>query len=247
MTEIFSLAGKSVLVTGATSGIGRQIAIDAARAGARVTLSGRNEQRMAEVLSNMSASNHESFLMDLSQASDIDEAINKMTNFDALVFNAGALKTIPVRFVKQEDIDQLFQVNFNSIVILVQKLLKAKKINDGAAIVMISSASTLKFTLGNSMYAATKAALNAYTRALALELAPKRIRVNAVLPGMIETNILQNSSIGAAELELHKKNYPLGRFGNPSDVSNLVHFLISDASAWMTGSQIVLDGGYTLK
>lgn len=247
MTEIFSLAGKSVLVTGATSGIGRQIAIDAARAGARVTLSGRNEQRMAEVLSNMSASNHESFLMDLSQASDIDEAINKMTNFDALVFNAGTLKTIPVRFVKQEDIDQLFQVNFNSIVILVQKLLKAKKINDGAAIVMISSASTLKFTLGNSMYAATKAALNAYTRALALELAPKRIRVNAVLPGMIETNILQNSSIGESELELHKKNYPLGRFGNPTDVSNLVHFLMSDASSWMTGSQIVLDGGYTLK
>ena len=122
-----------------------------------------------------------------------------------------------------------------------------KKLNKGASIVFVSSISTQKATIGNAVYNATKGAVNAFVKSLALELAAKQIRANAILPGFVHTSILDNAKMSKEELEAHLKNYPLGRYGKPEDIAYLSTFLLSDKSNWMTGSLINLDGGFSLK
>lgn len=247
MLNPYHLTDKRIFVTGASTGIGRVIAVQASNQGAKVTITARNEAALQQTITLMHPGDHQLLLADLSVENQIIELSDKLPELDALVLNAGMIKTLPVQFLKKSIMDEMMQVNFTSSVMLIQQLLKKKKLKKGASVCFISSMATLKMHIGNAAYSATKAALNGYARSLALELAPKQIRVNAILPGMIQSDLIKNSRISAEQLKQHKKNYPLGRFGSPEDVGHLVVYLLSDASSWMTGSLITLDGGYSLK
>ena len=236
-----------MLITGASAGIGRAIAIHAAEQGAQISLTARNQNALNQTLELLSNGPHQVIASDLSNEQHIIDLVETLPALDGIVFNAGMIKTVPVNYIKKQFIDEMLQVNFTSSVMLVQMLLKKKKINKGASICFISSLASKYMHLGNAAYSATKGAVNAYARSLALELAPKQIRVNAILPGMIQTQLLDGGALAEEQLENHKKNYPLGRFGTPDDVAHLAVYLLSDAAAWMTGSLITLDGGYSLK
>lgn len=244
---VFSLAQKRILVTGSSSGIGQQIALTCGSNGAKVCITGRDVERLQAVYASLPADDHIQWAGDLADFDKLDELVDALSPLDGVVLNAGMVKTQPVQFIKSEDLDRIFDVNIKSTIVLIQKLLKKKKINKGASIVFISSISTQKATVGNAMYNATKGAVNSYAKSLALELAPKGIRVNVVLPGFVPTNILEGGHLSAEELAQHEKNYPIGRFGHPRDIALLVQYLLSDASAWMTGSLIPIDGGFSLK
>ena len=244
---MFNLENKKIVVTGASSGIGRAIAIQCANQGAEIHLVARAIERLEETRLALKLGQHVSYQIDLSLEEEIIKLADKLPQLDGVILNAGTIKTTPVKFIKKEALDYIFNVNITSSILLIQCLLKKKKIKDGAAVCFISSASTQKVTYGNSMYVASKGAVNTFTKALALELATNKIRVNAILPGFIETALMDNSIIDKEKIELHKNNYPLGRFGKPEDVAYLAIYLMADESAWMTGSLLNIDGGYTLK
>lgn len=247
MSSLFSLQDKVILVTGASSGIGRSIAVMCAEQGATVRLTARSPERLEETLQLLPKGNHSYFPADLTSEEAITALVQELPELDGLILNAGMVKTVPVRFIKKEDMEEMFNLTVHSSAILIQHLLKQKKIKPGASICFISSVASQKITIGNSMYSAAKGALNSFAKSLALELAPKQIRVNAILPGMVVTNILKESSITPQQLDEHMKNYPIGRFGTPEDVAGLTVYLMSDVSKWMTGSLLTIDGGYTLK
>ena len=246
MNSIFSLTEKKILVTGSSSGIGRAIAVQCAKQGGDILLVARNESRLIESKEMLSEGEHAFFIGDLANDESIFKLANDLPTLDGIVLNAGLVKTVPVRFIKRKVMDEMFNVNIQGSILLIQHLIKLKKIKNGASICFISSIASQKVTLGNAVYSATKGAVNSFTKALALELSSKQIRVNAILPGFVETNILSESIISEEQLEIHKKNYPIGRFGNPDDIAYLAVYLMSDASQWMTGSLLPIDGGYSL-
>lgn len=247
METPFSLGGKRIFITGASSGIGRSIAIRCSELGAELLLTGRDENRLRETMGQLAGKNHMSVSADLREDADIEQLVAQLPKLDGIVLCAGLVKTLPIKFVKRKDLETIFNINLHSSVILLQRLLKKRSINSGASVCWVSSIASRYVTLGNAMYSATKGAVNSFTRSLALELAPKRIRVNAILPGLVETNILKNGAISAEQIVEHQKNYPIGRFGKPDDVAYLAIYLLSEASSWMTGSLLTIDGGYSIK
>lgn len=246
---LFSLSNKKILVTGASSGIGKSVAIQSALQGAQVTVLGRDNARLQATLSELQSTDigHKAVCCDLSMKSDLDDLVQNIDALDGVVFNAGAVKLAPVAYIKDANIDDLFEVNIQSSIRLVQRLLRKKKLKKGASLVFISSIATQKATIGNSVYNATKGAVNAFVKSLALEVANNKIRANAILPGFVPTGILDGSDPDSPELQAHLKNYPLGRYGAPEDIAYLSIYLLSDQSNWMTGSLINLDGGFSLK
>jgi NAD(P)-dependent dehydrogenase (short-subunit alcohol dehydrogenase family) len=249
MSSLFSLEDKKILVTGASSGLGKSVAINTSLQGAQVFISARSEERLKETLDNLkeSQNKHQAITCDLSSKEDLDALVDSLGPLDGIVLNAGAVKLAPIAFINDTTVDDLFEINVQSSIRLVQRLLRKKKLKKGASIVFISSIATQKATIGNAVYNATKGAVNAFVKSLALELASKNIRANAILPGFVPTGILDNSQMSEEELKAHLKNYPLGRYGKPEDVAYLAIFLLSNQSSWMTGSLINLDGGFSLK
>lgn len=245
---IDSLVGNRILITGASSGIGRQIAIDLSAYGASLVLVGRDQCKLQETLDLCYQNNTiELFAKDLTDSDFIEEfSSNIPHSFDGVVYNAGRVKVNPVAFINKGEIDDFFDVNTKSSMLITQYLLRRKKIQTGGSLVFISSIATKKPTLGNAVYNASKGAVNSFAHSLALEVASKKIRVNTILPGFIETNILGRER-SDEEIIKHLEEYPLGRFGQVQDVSHLVCFLLSDASSWITGAQIPIDGGFSMK
>ena len=244
----FNLDNKTIFITGSSSGIGKSIALSCSKMGANIILTGRNVSRLEATYNELQTNPNNYFLVaDLKDHSDIEELVDKLPPLDGLVLNAGIVKTVPVSFIKKEHINEVFDVNFTSSVLLIQKLLKKRKIKKGGSICFISSVASSYVNIGNSLYSASKGAVNSFTKAAALELSSKQIRVNAILPGFIETGILENSKIDQASIKEHLKNYPMGRFGQPDDIANGVIYLMSDASQWTTGSLMTIDGGYSIK
>ena len=244
----FNLKNKTVFVTGSSAGIGKAIAVKCSKMNANVIVTGRNSGRIEATFKELEANSNNQFLVaDLTNEDDIDRIVEALPALDGVVFNAGVVKTVPVAYIKKEQIQEVFDVNFTSSVVLIQKLLRRRKINKDASICFISSVASNYVNIGNSLYSASKGAVNSFTKALALELASKQIRVNAILPGFIETGILENSKIDQASIDEHLKNYPMGRFGKPDDIANGVIYLMSDASQWTTGSLMIIDGGYSIK
>ncbi len=245
--NLVDLKDKHVLVTGASSGIGRAISILCSKLGAVVTISGRNEMRLNKTLASLSGEGHVSLCCDLTSSDSVKDMIEKISLLDGIVFCAGVQETCLTKNVDERVLDKLMITNFNSTILLNSQLLKRKKINKNASIVFISSvAATRCAEIGNAIYSSTKAALVSYARVLSLELAPRRIRVNTVSPGMIQTPLLKQFEMSEEQFRADEKKYPLG-YGTPEDVANIVAFLLSDATKWMTGSDIVIDGGLTLK
>jgi NAD(P)-dependent dehydrogenase (short-subunit alcohol dehydrogenase family) len=249
MYNPFSLENKTILVTGASSGIGRAIAIECSKMGASVIITGRNEERLKETYSQMNHhGNHIIIKADLKFNEQIDELANQINyELDGIVQCAGFTIPKPFKFYSEKDIQSVMKVNFEAPFYLTQALLKNKKIKNKASIVFISSISGVYVSyVGGSLYSASKGALNGLCKGIAIELAPKGIRVNCVNPGMISTDILSDGTISAEQLDEDAKRYPLKRYGKPEEVAYAVIYLLSDAAEWITGSNLLIDGGYTL-
>lgn len=243
----YSLEGKTILVTGASSGIGRVSAVECSKLGAQVILTARNEDRLKDTLSAMEGDNHLLIPCDLSDETSIDSLVTSIPEIQGLLNNAGFTKTMPVQFINGEDLTSILGVNTIAPILLLQKLLKKKKLKKGSSVVFTSSMAGIGHSsVGNAMYSASKGAISAFIRCAAKELASKGIRVNAVCPAMVDTGILSAGTISSEQLEENKKRYPLGRFGKPEEIAWAIIYLLSDASAWVTGDNLVLDGGVSI-
>jgi NAD(P)-dependent dehydrogenase (short-subunit alcohol dehydrogenase family) len=243
----FSLENKTVFVTGASSGIGKAIAIECTKMGATVIITGRNAERLKETFNQLEGSNHLQIIADLQITEQTASLIEQLPLLDGVVHSAGIVTTLPFQFITKEKLDEIFSINFINPTLVNQQLLKQKKIKNGASIIWISSiAGTLCSSPGSSMYSASKSAINGIVKGMAIDLAPKGIRVNSVNPGVIETNIFSKEVITKEQIQEEVKKYPLKRYGKPEEVAYATIYLLSDASAWITGSHLLIDGGYTL-
>lgn len=243
----FSLNGKTIFVTGASSGIGKAIAIECSKMGAQLIVTGRNEQRLNETSLLLEKGNHLAITADLTDDEEINNLLDKLSFLDGIVHCAGIADPVPYQFINKEKIKKIFEINFFSPALLTQTLLKKKVIKKNASVVFISSISgTYCSYAGGSMYGSTKGAINGLIKGMAIDLAGKRIRVNSICPAMIETDILNDGRISKEQLDEDKQKYPLKRYGKPEEVAYAAIYLLSDASAWVTGSNLLIDGGYTL-
>lgn len=247
MNNPFSLEGKTILVTGASSGIGKAIAIECSKLEAQLFILGRNENRLKETFNELSGEGHQYIVTDLSISSSFKEICSTVPCLDGIVHCAGLTKILPFQFVTKEDLDEVMNVNFYAPAELSRLLLKNKKIKKECSIVFISSVSGVYCSaVASSIYSASKGAVNGLVKGMALDLAPKGIRVNCVNPGMVDTHILSESNITEEQLKEDMKRYPLKRYGKPEEIAYAVIYLLSDASKWVTGSNLLIDGGYTL-
>lgn len=244
----FSLREKTILVTGASSGIGRAIAIECSRMGATVIITARSKERLEKTMMQMEGDVHKYICADLSDDDAIMELVKSLDfSLDGVVHCAGYTIPKPFQYLSRDNIDGVMKVNFLAPVLLTQLLLKNKKLKRNCSMVFISSISgTLVSSIGGSIYSASKGAVNGISKALALELSAKQMRVNTITPGMIETEIYSEGIISDEQLAQDAGRYPLKRYGKPEEVAYATIYLLSDASKWVTGSNLLIDGGYTL-
>lgn len=246
MTEVFnpfSLKGKTILVTGASSGIGRGIAITCSKMGASIVAAGRNQSRLDETLSMMDKGNHLKMICDLNQSEQLQTSVADLPKLDGVVHCAGIGQRILCKQLSEKDIESVMSINFNAPVLLQKALLEQKKINKAASIVFIASIASWSPSIGNAVYSASKGAIISYAKCLSLELAPRQIRVNCISPAMVWTNLVLADGLDEEQLKEDEKKYPLKRYGTPEDISNLAVYMLSDASSWMTGSNVKISGG----
>lgn len=239
----FSLRGKQILVTGASSGIGRGIALACAKMGATVIITGRNVERLNATLNQMCGGKHKAICADLTNAQDVESLVSELPLLDGLVQCAGVGSRVVCKQLTQADIDYVIKPNLEAPVLLQAAILAKKKINKSAAIVFIASRAANAPTVGNAIYSASKGAIISYAKCLALELAPRLIRVNCICPAMVWTDLIIQDGLTKEEMESAQLKYPLKRYGQPEDIANLTVYMLSDAAAWMTGSAVDLTGG----
>jgi NAD(P)-dependent dehydrogenase (short-subunit alcohol dehydrogenase family) len=242
MNNIFDISGKNILITGGSSGLGRELSIHCSKLGANVFITGRNIERLKET-SQQSENKIKYVEADLSKELDIQNLVTNSPSLDGVIFCAGIVEYYPVKMLNSKKIQTIFEVNFNSQVILTQQLLKQKKINKKSSLVYISSIASKIGIPGTSMYASSKAALNGFVKVLASELSSQNIRANSVCPGIIITPMGSEAISMSDNLD---KDYPLG-LGEPKDILGPCIFLLSDSSKWITGTELILDGGLTIK
>jgi predicted outer membrane repeat protein len=240
----FQLSGKTFLITGASSGIGKETAIAISKAGGIVMITGRNLDRLQETFLALTGKGHVSIPADLTHADEINQLVEQLPALDGVVFSAGITGHLPAKFILEEDINTYFNTNYKAPVLLTGRLLKKKKLNNKASILFLSSIATKFPYYGGALYSSTKAAIELYSKVLAVELASKGIRSNCISPSFVKTPMVDSAAetISDEVMEKFRKMMPLG-FGEPGDVANAVIFLLSDASRWVTGSNLVLGGG----
>lgn len=243
----FSLEGKRILVTGASSGIGRATAIECSRLGAKVIITGRNAERLQDTFDQLEGEGHQQVIADLTNQDDIENLVGSIDTIDGLVNNAGLGRNKPVNYIKMDDLQYVYQTNVFACILLTKSLLKKKKINKGGSLVFTSSISSQLSTPGIAMYASSKAAIASYMRSCAVELGDKQIRSNAVHPGMVETKLISGGTYTDDDMNRDKELYALKRYGKPEEIAYAIVYLLSDASSWVTGSSLVIDGGRLLK
>lgn len=239
----FSLEAKTILVTGASSGIGRGIAVTCSRMGAKVVINGRNKLKLQETLTLMDGNEHIMLSGDLTNQETLISIVNELPKLDGLVHCAGIGDRVLCKNIVESDIDEMMSVNFKAPVMLQTEILKRKKINKGGSIVFVASISNESPSIGNALYSASKGAVISYANCLQLELAPRLIRVNCISPAMVWTDLIFKGGVTEEELKSDEQKYPLKRYGTPEDIANLAVYLLSDASAWMTGSNVKITGG----
>ena len=254
MNNPFSLENKLIVVTGASSGIGRQCAVTCAAAGARVILIARNEERLRETLSMMEGNGHGYYSFDIGQAVIgggsisliINEIVKTYGKVDGFLHAAGIERTLPVKLLTPDDYLEVFRTNTLSAFEFIHQFSYKKYFNDGGHIVLISSITSVIGRGGVAAYAASKGALNSAIRPMALEFAKRRVTVNCVSPGTVLTPMMETflSTLSDDDRARRIAGFPLG-LGTPNDVASLCLFLLSDASRWITGQNIIIDGGYT--
>ena len=239
----FTLVGKQILVTGASSGIGKAIAVACAKMGATVIVTGRNVERLNETLNLMSEGDHKAISADLTKAEDIESLVAELPKLDGLVQCAGVGSRVPCKNIGKEDLQHVFMPNVEAPILFQTAILSKRKINKAASIVYVASRAANAPSVGNAAYSASKGAIISYAKCLALELAPRLIRVNCICPGMVWTELILKDGVDKEQLEQSQLTYPLKRLGQPEDIANLAIYLLSDASSWMTGSSLDISGG----
>lgn len=244
----YSLEGKTVLITGASSGIGKATAIEFSKLGAKIVASGRNQERLEQTMLELDGEGHIAIQAEITDQSQLERLVTECPVLDGAAFCAGVANTTLFNFADKEKYQAVFDTNFFSPTELFRLLVKKKKLGKGSSVVFVVSIGGPRATTpGNSIYGASKSALETMIHFAALELAPKKIRVNGVLPGMVETPIMHGGGISDEEYDLERQRYPLKRFGKPEEIAWAMAYFISDASAYVTGSSLVMDGGAMLK
>lgn len=241
----FSLKHKTILITGASSGIGKEIAINASKAGAQLIITGRDKSRLEETYSMLEPNKRQLIITDLSSEEGIKKLTSELPQLDGVIHSAGIIKRVPLKLISEKSLNELMRINFFAPALLTRSLYKQKLLKDEASIVFISSVASSFASLGNIMYMASKGAINSFMKGIAFELASSGIRANAIQPGMIKTHL--TTAIPDEEIQKDIQRYPLGRYGKPEEVAYAAIYLLSDATKWMTGSILTIDGGLTLR
>ena len=243
----FSLAGKTVLVTGAGSGIGRATAIACSKMGAIVIAVVHKKEDVDATLFTLEGHGHKAFDLDISEDDSWEALLNADFVLDGVAGCAGISNMNPFSFVSKDEMDKVFGVNFFGPIMLIKSLLKKKMINKGASVVFVSSIDGPRIVHpGNSVYSASKSALVGMARNMAIDLAPKKIRVNCLLPGTTDTSMIRTENVTEEDLSQNMKKFPLKRFGTVEDMAYAIIYLLSDASSFVTGTELVVDGGYSI-
>lgn len=246
MINPFSLGGKTVLITGASSNIGRQIAVKCSEMGAKVIATARNEERLKETLRKMTGEGHQILQSDLSDAEQIPALVEQLPELDGIVMCAAVFRTTPIRNNRRKYTEELFQTNTFANIDLVQLLLKKRKIKDGGSILFISSVAAYRPYAGNALYSSTKGAINSFCQVLAIEQSKKKIRANCVSPGIIRSDMeIKDWAVTQDELDKEEARFPLG-FGHTEDIAYAAVYMMSDASKWVTGTNMIVDGGQSI-
>lgn len=246
----FSLQDKTILITGASSGIGRATAVECSKAGAKVVITGRNEKRLKETHSMLQNAMEQPdyIIADLNNDDGISHLVESCPLLDGAFINAGISNNVPIAFISREKLSEIFETNTFAPILLTRLLVKKKKLNKGSSIVFTASVSgNNTVTVAHEMYSATKTAITGFMRNVALDLAVKSIRANCINPGMINTPMVHSGKYSDEQLQEDMENYPMKRFGEPEEVAYAVIYLLSNASSWITGHSLVIDGGLTLK
>ena len=240
---LVNLSGKSVLITGASAGIGKGVALQCAKLGAKCVVTARNENRLQETFDSLEGDGHQMIIADLTDFDKLSGVVSQLPKLDGIVHCAGVGQRIMCKFLEEANIDKVMNINFKAPVMLQTEILKQKKINKGASVVFIASIAAESPSMGNAIYSASKGALLSYSLCLKEELAPRLIRVNCISPAMVWTDLVLSDGISEEQLKSDEQKYPLKRYGQPQDIANLAAFLLSDASSWMTGSNVNITGG----
>lgn len=250
MLNLIDLTGRNIVITGASSGIGQANAILSSKLGAKVTIIGRDKEKLEVTLSQMEGEGHLVFPMDITNFDQIDdlisEVVKKNGKINGFVHSAGIEMTRPLKILKQENLQDVFAVNVFAAFEFAKAITKNKNIADSASFVFISSIVGILGQPGKIAYSASKGALLSGCKSMALELVGRNIRVNSVLPAVVETDMSNQimESIGEEGRENVLKMHPMG-FGKVEDIANMCVFLLSDASKWITGAEFIVDGGYS--
>ena len=243
----YSLENKTILVTGASSGIGKATAIACSKMGAKVVITGRNAERLQETFQELEGDGHQQIIAELTNEDDLKRLVEEVPPLDGLVNNAGIGSKTPINFIKQSALQNILDVNTIAPIMLTKMLLKKKKMQKGASMVLTSSISGVcSVDIGNTLYSVSKSAIDGFMKNAAKELAEKGIRVNSVNPGMVDTPINDYSNVSEEQMQADLLRYPLKRHGKPEEIAYAIIYLLSDAAAWVTGTALKIDGGYSL-
>jgi NAD(P)-dependent dehydrogenase (short-subunit alcohol dehydrogenase family) len=244
----FSLKGKTILVTGASSGIGKATAIECSKMGAKLIITGRDKDRLSNTFNCLhdSIENHKMIVADFTNHQQIESLVSEIDGINGAVLSAGRGKTLPIKFATSDKFQELFEVNLFSQVELLRLLIKKKRFLNNSSVVFISSiGGNSKFSPGNSIYGTTKAALSSFIKFCVVEFSPK-IRFNGINPGMINTPLINRSTLTKEDKDIDISNYPLKRYGEPEEVAYSAIYLLSDAASWVTGTSLCIDGGISV-
>lgn len=246
MINPFSLENKTILITGSSSGIGKSTAIECAKLGAKIVVTGRDIERIDNVINSLEGEEHIGVSADLTTDEGLETLISQIPEVDGVFFCAGVTDTTLTKFIDIGKINRVFDINIVAPMLLTKWLLKKKKVKSGASLVYMSSMGAEIVTTGLGIYAASKAGLNSFMRSVANEFSSKKIRANSIMASMVKTELIDTlTTLSKEDLEKDEARYPLG-YGKPEDIAFAAIYLLSDASKWMTGSTLKLDGGSTL-
>lgn len=243
----FTLEGKSILITGASSGIGRGVAIACSKAGAKCILVGRDVARLQETMGECGGSDTIYEVVDVTDYDALKNLVDHLPVLDGVVMCAGITDNYtPLKFLTPNLVDRVLNVNLKAPMLLLSYLEKKKKLNKGASVVVVSSMSGFYTSPAHSLYSASKGGVTSFVRAASLDLASKRIRVNAIAPALVNTPFINFDTLTDEQKKASISKYPLKRLGEPEDVASAAIYLLSDASSWVTGQQLVIDGGVSV-
>ena len=252
MINPMALTGKHIVVTGASSGLGRETCIVLSQLGAKVSLISRRKGKLDDTISAMDGEGHRSFPYDVSDVEGIEDLVKQITEengkIDGFVHAAGIGTVLPISMTKYDALLDMMKIHLFSFVEFVRLFSKKKFSNDGASIVAVSSAGTIHSDKGKLAYSTTKGALDKAVRPLAIELGESRkFRVNTINPGWIKTDMYNEfvKTFGQESMDKNLTTHVLG-VAEPTEVANVIAFLMSDASKKITGQNIVVDSGWTI-